>query len=111
MRCAERARDSQPECFDDQLRGRQIQRPCRLHQLAGNRYRHLGMPFRLEVDPRSSTGLIGLLKLGFVECSCDNPLLRVQLHLFGTLVMELAKCIKERSQAPLTAVTDLELEG
>ena len=57
MRCAERARDSQPECFDDQLQGRQIQRPCRLHQLAGNRYRHLGMPFRLEVDPRSSTGL------------------------------------------------------
>jgi hypothetical protein len=39
------------------------------------------MTFSLELDPRTSTALSGVVKLGLVQRSGDNSLLRIQFHL------------------------------
>jgi hypothetical protein len=80
--CAECARDGQPERFHEQVQCRELKCSGALYQLARNRYRYLGVPFRVEFDPRSGTTLIGILKRRFVEC-CDSPLFRVKSHRFA----------------------------
>jgi hypothetical protein len=65
--CAKRARDGQPERFYEQIQGREVERSGALYQLARNRYRYPGVPFRLKLDPCSRAALVGILNLGFVE--------------------------------------------
>jgi hypothetical protein len=48
-----------------------------LYQLARNGDRHPGITFSLELYPRTSTPLVGVVKLGLVQCGGDNPLLRI----------------------------------
>ena len=48
-----------------------------LYQLARDGNRHLGITFPLELDPRTSTALVGVVKLGLVQPGGDNPLLRI----------------------------------
>ena len=73
----DRARDGQPDSLGEEFPSRQIERPGLLYQLAGNGNRHLGMTFRLELYPRTSTALVGVVKLGLVQCGGDVPLLRI----------------------------------
>ena len=62
----ERARDGQPQRLGEELPGRQIERPGLLYQLARNGDRHPGMASTLELYPRTSTALVGVVKLGLV---------------------------------------------
>jgi len=73
----ERARDGQPDSLGEEFPGRQIERPGLLYQLAGNGDRHLGMTFPLELYPRTGTTLVGVVKLGLVQCGGDNLLLGI----------------------------------
>jgi hypothetical protein len=69
----ERARDGQPDSLGEEFPNRQIKRPGLFYQLARNRDRHLCMTFRLELYPRSSTALMGVVQLGLVQCGGDIP--------------------------------------
>jgi len=73
----DRARDGQPDRLGEEFSSRQIERPGLFYQLARNRDRHLGVTFPLELDPRTSTALVGVVKLGLVQCGGDVPLLRI----------------------------------
>ena len=73
----DRGRDGQPDSLGEEFPNRQIERPGLLYQLARNGDRHLGMTFRPELYPGTSTALVGVVKLGLVQCGGDNLLLRI----------------------------------
>jgi hypothetical protein len=55
----------------------QIERAGPLYQLAGNGDCHRSMTLPVELYPRTSIALLGVVKHGLVESGPDNPLLRI----------------------------------
>jgi hypothetical protein len=72
----ERARDGQPDRLGEEFPSRQIERPGLFSQLARNGDRHFCMISRFELYPRTSTALVGVIKLGLVPCRGENRLSR-----------------------------------
>jgi hypothetical protein len=70
-----RAGESYPDCLREEFASRPIERRGLLYQRARNGHRHPGVTFPAELYPRANNTLVGFVKVGLVECGCDNLLL------------------------------------